>query len=144
MHTNVRRGVMKKTMAIVIAVVVVVGGLGAWLLTRKSSSTKNTEQTATTQQSSTLTSDQTASTNTVDIKDFAFSPSTLTVKAGTTVTWTNKDSMPHTVTEDDGLEGPASGNLTTNQTYSFTFSKAGTYHYHCALHSSMTATVVVE
>src|SRR5690348_5603039 len=60
----------------------------------------------------------------VTIQDMSFSPNTLTVKAGTTVTWTNKDSVAHTVTGDNG--GPASDLLASDTTYSYTFTTAGT------------------
>jgi predicted lipoprotein with Yx(FWY)xxD motif len=79
----------------------------------------------------------------VAIQNFAFSPQTITVAPGTTVIWTNKDNVEHTVTSDTGA-WPDSGNLATNHTFSHTFTKAGTYAYHCALHSSMTGRVIVS
>jgi plastocyanin len=79
----------------------------------------------------------------VTIQNFAFSPKTLTVAPGTTVVWTNKDSVAHTVTSDAGA-WRASGNLATNKTFSHTFSKAGTFPYHCAIHPSMTARVIIS
>ena len=79
----------------------------------------------------------------VSIQNFAFSPNTLTVAPGTTVVWTNHDSVAHTVTSDTGA-WRASGNLATNKTFSHTFAKAGTYSYHWANHSSMTARVIVS
>jgi len=81
-------------------------------------------------------------TNLVDIKDMAFNPSAITVKKGTTVSWTNKDSIPHTVTETDGQGGPASAYLNNGASYSFTFNTVGTFHYHCAIHG-FTGTVEV-
>jgi plastocyanin len=81
-------------------------------------------------------------TNEVWIQGMAFSPSTITVNAGTTITWTNKDAVSHTVTSSSGLFN--SGNISTNVTYSFKFSTAGSYSYYCAIHPSMTATVVVN
>jgi plastocyanin len=80
--------------------------------------------------------------NEVWIQNMAFSPSPLTIAAGTTVTWTNKMGITHTVTSDAGLFD--SGNLNPNGTFSFTFVNAGTYTYHCNIHSSMTATVIVN
>jgi predicted lipoprotein with Yx(FWY)xxD motif len=79
----------------------------------------------------------------VTIQNFAFSPQTITVAPGTTVTWTNKDSVNHTVTSDTDA-WPDSGNLATNRTFSHTFANTGTYTYHCALHPSMTAKVIVS
>ena len=78
----------------------------------------------------------------INISGFKFDPATVTVKAGTTVTWTNQDSANHTVTADDGSW--ASENLANGATFSFTFAKAGTYAYHCAVHPSMKANVVVQ
>lgn len=85
---------------------------------------------------------QASSNSAIQIMDFAFSPSSLNVKAGTTVVWTNNDSMAHTVTADD--KSFSSGNLSKGQTYSYTFTTAGTYAYHCALHPGMTGTIVVQ
>src|SRR5205085_11469592 len=79
----------------------------------------------------------------VTIQNFAFSPQTITVAPGTTVIWTNKDSVDHTVTSDTGA-WPDSGSLATSKTFSHTFAKAGTYAYRCALHPSMTARVIVS
>lgn len=81
--------------------------------------------------------------NAVDITNFSFAPAALTVKAGTTVTWTNKDGDAHTVTS-QGSGGPLrSAALGTNGTYSFTFTTPGTYAYLCTIHPFMTATVTV-
>ncbi|MER6078453.1 cupredoxin family copper-binding protein [Streptomyces sp. NPDC001833] len=79
----------------------------------------------------------------VAIKNFAFAPATLKVPAGTTVTWTNQDTDAHTVTS-DGSGGPLhSAALATHGTYSYTFTKPGTYAYLCTIHPFMTATVEV-
>jgi len=80
--------------------------------------------------------------NEVWIKGMAFGPSTITVSAGTTITWTNKDAVAHTVTSDNGLFD--SGNITGNSTYSRQFPTPGTYPYHCTPHPTMTATVIVN
>lgn len=80
--------------------------------------------------------------NEVWIKGMAFGPSTITVSAGTTITWTNKDAVAHTVTSDDGLFD--SGSMTGNSTYSRQFPTTGTYPYHCTPHPTMTATVIVN
>jgi plastocyanin len=78
----------------------------------------------------------------VDISGFAFVPSTLTVSVGTTVTWTNKDSVSHTVTSNDNLFD--SGTLAKGATFEHTFNQKGTFGYHCSIHPSMTAKVIVE
>ena len=77
----------------------------------------------------------------VKISNFAFDPSSLTVKVGTTVTWTNQDSAPHTITSDAGDWD--SGQLSNGQSFSHTFDQAGTFAYHCSVHPSMTGTIVV-
>jgi plastocyanin len=81
-------------------------------------------------------------TNEVFIQGMAFSPSTITVTAGTTITWTNKDGVAHTVTSNTGLFD--SGSINTNGTYSHLFSATGTFPYKCTVHPTMTATVIVN
>ena len=77
----------------------------------------------------------------VSIDNFAFAPATLTVKAGSTVTWTNHDEEPHTVAASDGsFHSPGMG---TGATYSHTFPTAGKFDYLCSIHPSMHGTVVV-
>ncbi len=77
----------------------------------------------------------------VSIAGFAFDQVALTIPTGTTVTWTNNDTAPHTVTGDDGSWGSSS--LAQGDTFSFTFTQAGTFAYHCGVHPSMTATITV-
>jgi len=77
----------------------------------------------------------------VQIAGFAFGPASVDVAVGATVTWTNGDSVAHTVTADDGS---FNGNVDPGATFSFTFTKAGTFTYHCSIHPSMTGTVVVK
>ena len=78
---------------------------------------------------------------TIAIDDFAFAPITLTVPAGSTVTWTNKDGEPHTVVANDGtFHSPT---MDANGTFSFTFPTAGTFDYVCSIHPFMHGTVVV-
>jgi plastocyanin len=78
----------------------------------------------------------------VGISNFAFDPADLTVKVGAKVTWTNHDSVQHTVTADGG--GFDSGPIGQGATFSFTFAKAGTYKYHCAVHPQMTGQITVQ
>jgi len=80
--------------------------------------------------------------NEVWIQGMAFTPATITVTAGTTIVWTNKDGATHNVTSTTGLFG--SGSMATNATFSFLFSTPGTYPYTCTIHPSMTATVIVN
>ena len=78
----------------------------------------------------------------ISVKDFMFSPTTVTVKAGSTVTWTNLDEEPHTVFSDAGLF--RSSALDTKEGFSYKFDKPGTYHYMCTIHPRMVGTIVVE
>jgi plastocyanin len=76
------------------------------------------------------------------MKNLAFDPATVTIKAGQSVIWTNLDSMNHTVVADNGEF--KSGNLAQKDTFTFKFDKAGSYPFHCGIHPSMTGTVVVQ
>ncbi len=78
----------------------------------------------------------------VKVDNFTFSPETLTVSANSTVTWTNKDDIPHVIASTDGLF--RSKGLDTDDHYSFTFTKPGTYKYYCSIHPKMTGTIVVQ
>lgn len=82
-----------------------------------------------------------AGPNQVVIDGFAFAPATLTVPAGTTVTWINRDEEPHTVAASDGsFHSPGMG---TGAVFTHTFSAAGTFDYVCSIHPMMRGTVVV-
>jgi plastocyanin len=83
-----------------------------------------------------------AQTTTITIVNFAFAPASVTVPAGTTITWTNQDTAPHTVTSDTGLWD--SGTVNIGGSYSHTFSTPGTFPYHCAIHPFMKAEVIVQ
>jgi plastocyanin len=83
-----------------------------------------------------------AASQQVQIANSAFGPSALTVQVGDTVTWTNADDRPHTVTSDGGAFD--SGNLDEGASFSFTFTAAGTYTYRCQYHPEMVATIVVQ
>jgi plastocyanin len=85
----------------------------------------------------TVFSDQMA----IEIKGFAFTPQIATVKVGTQVTWTNKDSAPHTVTADD--RSFDSGTLDQGESFTFQFTTPGTFAYICTIHPSMQATIIV-
>ena len=87
--------------------------------------------------------DQSSSANAqVKIDNFVFGPQSLTVPVGTTVTWTNSDDIPHTSVSTDGVF--KSKVLDTNEQFSYTFTKAGTYPYYCTIHPKMTGKVVVQ
>lgn len=78
----------------------------------------------------------------VKIDNFSFGPQTLTVSVGTTVTWTNRDDIPHTVVSTDNVF--KSKVRDTDETFSYTFTKTGTYDYYCSVHPKMTGKVVVQ
>ena len=78
----------------------------------------------------------------VKIDNFVFGPDTLTVPVGATVTWTNKDDIPHTTVSTDGVF--KSKVMDTDEKFSYTFAKAGTYPYYCTIHPKMTGKVVVQ
>lgn len=82
----------------------------------------------------------TAAGTAVTIANFAFNPADVTVKVGQSVTWTNNDTTTHTVTGADFDSGP----LAPGATYSHTFGTAGTFDYHCSIHTSMTGKVTVQ
>jgi plastocyanin len=79
----------------------------------------------------------------VSIDNFTFTPASLTVKAGTTVTWTNRDDIPHGIASDDNAFKKSKA-LDTDDAYSFTFTTPGTYKYFCYIHPHMVGTIVVE
>jgi plastocyanin len=85
---------------------------------------------------------QAQETNTVALKNFMFSPMSLTIKAGSTVTWKNLDGEPHTVVNDSGLF--RSSALDQNDTYKYTFDKPGIYKIFCGIHPNMKETITVQ
>jgi plastocyanin len=87
-------------------------------------------------------SDTPAGEMAVTIEDFAFAPAALEVSVGTTITWTNNDSAPHTVTSTDGVFDSA--RLNQGETFSFTFTEAGDYSYFCSFHPGMQGTITVS
>jgi plastocyanin len=87
--------------------------------------------------------DKPASGATIKIDNFSFGPANVTIPAGTTVTWTNNDDVPHVVASNDKKMFKSKA-LDTDDHFSFTFTKPGTYSYYCAIHPKMTAKVVVQ
>jgi plastocyanin len=78
----------------------------------------------------------------VKIDNFSFGPQTITVPVGATVTWTNSDDIPHTAVSTDSVF--KSKVMDTDEKFSYTFTKAGTYPYYCSIHPKMTGKVVVQ
>lgn len=90
-----------------------------------------------------IANDEAAAANAeVKIDNFVFGPQTITVPVGTTVTWVNKDDIPHTVVSTDGVF--KSKVRDTDEKFSYTFDKPGTYSYYCSVHPKMTGKVVVQ
>jgi len=144
----------KSTLGIIVALVALVAIVGVVLANRQSSSsTKQNTQANDSQahdaamkpgESEPKSNKQSANSNQIEIMNFAYNSASVTIKKGTTVTWTNKDSAKHTITPDQESEDfKASELLGQGKTYSFTFAKAGTYSYHCEPHPYMKATIVV-
>lgn len=78
----------------------------------------------------------------VRVDNFTFAPDTITVPVNSTVTWVNKDDIPHVIASNDGVF--KSKALDTDQKYSYTFTKAGTYPYYCSIHPKMVGKIVVQ
>lgn len=78
----------------------------------------------------------------IKIDNFSFSPNTVTVPVGSTVRWTNHDDVPHNVVNED--KSLKSKTMDTDENFSYTFTKAGTYTYYCSIHPRMTGKVVVQ
>lgn len=86
----------------------------------------------------------TGSTAAISISNFLFSPASIIISTGTTVTWTNNDSAPHTATKTSGPASFDSGTLNQGGTYPFKFTVVGTYEYNCTFHTYMTGKVTVN
>jgi plastocyanin len=119
---------------------VLMAACGGGTTTTAPTNTPTTAPTNTPTAASTTT--PTSNENSVTIMDFAFSLVTLMVKTGAKVTWINNDTITQTVTADQGAFD--SGNLSPGNSFSFTFTKAGTYSCHCNIHHSMMATIIVH
>ena len=87
--------------------------------------------------------DTAAPASAVSIDNFTFGPQSVTVKAGTAVTWTNRDDIPHGIASANNAFAKSKA-LDTDDSYSFTFTTPGTYQYFCYIHPHMTGTIVVE
>ncbi len=131
---------MNKIIIGVIVVVVVLGGAFFVLHKNNSMDTMNMKQA----QNSTSNTNVKAPTdkNAVTIQNFAFSPKTITIKKGQSITWTNEDSAGHSATADDNSWD--TGVLPQGQSKSLPFTKTGTFTYHCSVHPDMHGTVIVQ
>ena len=120
---------MRRSVSIAGLAAALVLGIGVWDTGQKGSVTSAQEK---------------MSTMEVRIDNFSFGPVALTVPVGTTITWTNRDDIPHTVVSTDDPKTFKSKVLDTDDKFSFTFSKAGTYPYFCSIHPKMTGKVIVQ
>ncbi len=144
---------MKKSVLMIVVALVAIGAIiGVVVANNKSdepksnTTTEQTENKATEQNeySNSNTQQPASQTNSVTIKDFSFQPKKITVKKGTKVTWTNQDTVKHTVTPDDeSVDFKSSELLGKGESYSVTFNAVGTFNYHCQPHPNMTASVEV-
>jgi plastocyanin len=119
---------------------VAVAGCGSSSDSSKSTSTSAPAASTTTSASS--SSSSSSATVTVKAAGFAFAPKSVTVKKGQKVTWTNSDPAPHNVTSSDGTI--KSKDFAKGQSFTYTASKAGTFHYVCTIHPQMKATLIVQ
>lgn len=129
------------TFAVAIAAIIIIGGVIAAGSTKKAATPS---ASASTSNSSTTVPSGAVATNTVKIENYMFTPMVTTVKVGDTMTWTNMDSVHHNViTDNKSPDGPNGPLLGQGESYSFKFTKAGTYSFHCGPHPYMHGTVVV-
>lgn len=119
-----------------VLVIAVIGGLFYFTQKQYQPSQQQTQN----QQVTTQQPQINVGVNTVIIKNFAFSPGTLTVKQGTKVTWTNQDSAPHKIKSDTFN----SSNLNNGDAFSYTFNSKGSFDYICSIHPSMSGKIIVE
>lgn len=142
---------MNNSKGLIIGIVVVIAAIGGAvaLTSNKSGSPSSGSKSSSSSTSSSKSNDTSSvkdavATNTVDIKDYAYTPKTIKVKVGDTVTWTNQDSVKHDITSDkQSADAPKSELLAKGATYTFTFKKAGTYTVHCTPHPYMHGIIVV-
>ncbi len=136
---------MKTNLIMVLAIIgVLIAGGAVYFLTQQNyqpATNNNQNNSPATNPPSSVSA--VAQTYNIEISNFVFSPSSLTIKKGDTVIWTNKDLMSHTITSDSGSE-LESARFGRAETYSHTFNTAGTFSYHCSVHSTMKGTIIVE
>ncbi len=133
---------------LVIVIILIIGGFVIFMninpaTTGSSMSQQTTSNPSTSQSQNSETSNLPSQTYNVEIKNFAFSPSALTIKKSDKVIWTNQDSAMHTIVSDSGNE-IISPSLITGNTYVHVFNTAGTYNYHCGIHPNMKGEIIVQ
>lgn len=133
---------MNNKIIIGIIVLVIVGGGILFMSQSGKMQTQQQGSSSQTQPTTQTGSSPVMAKNAVTIQNMAFSPASLTVKVGDKVTWTNQDSVGHSATADDNSFD--TGVIAQGQSGSNTFSKTGTYTYHCSVHPNMKATIIVQ
>lgn len=124
---------MKKIIIVLVIVIIVI--IGGYLLTKSSYKPSTTSINPPPAGGEVISGEAE-----VKIQNFAFNPVNLTIKKGTTVKWTNEDSVTHTIKSDTFN----SGNLNKGSSYQFQFNNSGTYNYSCGIHPSMTGQIIVQ
>lgn len=132
----------RSTLASIIILILIILGVAAYAIGHKPS-TNQTNANGNTPNSNTPSAASNIAPGSVDIRNTMFTPSQITVDRGAKVTWTNNDSTVHTVTADKNNLFD-SGSIQPGATYSYTFTQSGSYQYHCTIHPSMHATIVVR
>jgi len=132
-----------KLVAIYIVIAIVVyGAVYYFFFAKKSGYATSTQQAPITNQQASPASSSSVDLNPIQISNFSYSPASLTVKVGDTVSWTNQDSMGHSATADDNSFD--TGIIDQGKTGTATFTKAGTFTYHCSVHPTMHGTIIVK
>ena len=137
------------SLALVVALLLAACGGGATTTASTPTATSQPTPTPTPTTAPTPTPTPTPPATVVKVKiieqseHYSFQPATLSIKVGTQVEWQNVSDAPHTVTSDTAGVFGTTSNMTKNQTFKFTFTKAGTFHYHCNIHPYMMATITV-
>ena len=136
---------MKKTPVIIVTALVAVVALVAIVAASggKKDSTANTGSSTTNTTNTMSAATNAVMADKVTISNYMFAPGDIKVKVGTTVTWTNSDSVKHNVVSDDG-KMPDGKLIAKDETYTYTFAKVGSYKYHCSPHPYMHGSVTVE
>jgi len=129
---------------ILIVVIIMLLGIGGYFISKNKTPAGTSSQNSNSQQPTSSGQNQVPQnqTQSVAISNFAFVPDSVTVKAGTTVRWTNGDSATHKIQSNTSAFG--SGNLAQGDSYEFQFNVAGTYDYICAIHTYMKGKIIVS
>ena len=130
--------------ALIVLAVIVIGGALYGINRGNRLTTDSPNVTSSNITSASQPKEQTVQTTRINIQSYAFTPAAISVSKGSSVVWTNDDTVAHTIVENDSLNGPSSQQIEPGQSYSFKFSQSGTFHYHCSLHPDMAGSVSVN